>query len=275
MHEVHAVDAAGVHPLLLAVGSERYVPYAKERRPQELLTCACTVLGTTQTALAKYCFMAAKEDDNSLSAHHIPNYFKHILERTHFARDLHFMTKATMDTLDYCGTDLNTGSKLIWVAAGTPCRHLGQELPAHIPLPEGFGNIRLFAPGIIIMEGPRDTRQAEARGQTDPRMEALALALRTLQGRDTFPLVVVVDDSTHAAASWNNFLWTAFTRSDPATDIYGVNGRTEVKHWQCEAPLILDARFKAFQAPPLEENPEVVRRVEALGSKNGPLYPYI
>ena len=24
---VHAVDAAGVHPLLLAIGSERYVPY--------------------------------------------------------------------------------------------------------------------------------------------------------------------------------------------------------------------------------------------------------
>ena len=35
---VHAVDAAGVHPLLLAIGSERYVPYAERRRPQELLT---------------------------------------------------------------------------------------------------------------------------------------------------------------------------------------------------------------------------------------------
>ena len=28
VHAVHAVDAAGVHPLLLAIGSERYVPYA-------------------------------------------------------------------------------------------------------------------------------------------------------------------------------------------------------------------------------------------------------
>ncbi len=31
LHAVHAVDAAGVHPLLLAIGSERYTPYARSR----------------------------------------------------------------------------------------------------------------------------------------------------------------------------------------------------------------------------------------------------
>ena len=46
VHAVHAVDAAGVHPLLLAVGSERYVPYAQERKPQELITNANALLGT-------------------------------------------------------------------------------------------------------------------------------------------------------------------------------------------------------------------------------------
>ncbi len=40
---VHAVDAAGVHPLLLAIGSERYTPYAKPGRPQELLTQASAI----------------------------------------------------------------------------------------------------------------------------------------------------------------------------------------------------------------------------------------
>src|SRR5699024_9485638 len=38
LHAVHAVDAAGVHPLLFAIGSERYTPYQEVDRPQELLT---------------------------------------------------------------------------------------------------------------------------------------------------------------------------------------------------------------------------------------------
>src|SRR5438309_7330942 len=49
--EVHAVDAAGVHPLLLAVGSERYTPYAPAKQPAELLTIANHILGTGQLSL--------------------------------------------------------------------------------------------------------------------------------------------------------------------------------------------------------------------------------
>src|SRR5205085_10069453 len=78
---VHAVDAAGVHPLLLAVGSERYVPYAKERRPQELLTCANAILGQGQLSLAKYLLLVAKEDDPTLDIHDIPAFFAHLLQR--------------------------------------------------------------------------------------------------------------------------------------------------------------------------------------------------
>ncbi len=275
VHEVHAVDAAGVHPLLLSIGSERYIPYAEKRRPAELLTCACTVLGNTQTALAKYCFMAAKEDNTTLSTHNIPQYFSHMLERTDFTRDIHFITKSTIDTLDYSGSALHEGSKLIWVAAGKPCRHLATELPSHIPLPENFTQVRLFAPGILLIQGPKDTRTEKQRGTQDPTIEHLALALQELQGKETFPLVVVVDDSSFTAANWNNFLWITFTRSDPATDIYGVRAHTHSKHWLCEAPLIIDARLKAFQAPPLEESPAITQRVEALGAKGGPLYGYI
>src|SRR6185312_7920765 len=58
---VHAVDAAGVHPLLLAIAKERYVPYANERRPQEILTAANAILGQGQMSLAKYLFVVAEE----------------------------------------------------------------------------------------------------------------------------------------------------------------------------------------------------------------------
>lgn len=273
VHEVHAVDAAGVHPLLLAVGSERYVPYAQERRPQELITCALSVLGSTQTALAKYVFMAAREDDGSLSAHDVPRYFRHMLERTDFARDLHFLTRVTTDTLDYTGTDLNTGSKCIWVAAGAPRRRLGTELPSCLPLPAGFDDVRLFAPGMVVLRGPAHTTML--REAPDPRLEELARALETLPDGDAFPMVVVVDDAAFTAASWNNFLWVTFTRSDPARDMYGAFAAIHGKHWGCRPPLALDARLKAFQAPPLEEDPSVTRRVEALGAPGGPLHGYI
>ncbi len=275
VHEVHAVDAAGVHPLLLVIGSERYTPFAEQRRPQELLTCACNVLGNTQTALAKYCFITAKEDDPALTTHDVAAYFHHVLERTNFSSDLHFITKTTIDTLDYSGTGLNAGSKLIWAVAGKPCRHLGTELPNSIPLPQGFGNIKLFSKGILLLEGPKDERDASLRGKEDARMEDLAKALQDMPRKEEFPLVVVVDDSAFCAAHWNNFLWAVFTRSDPATDIYGAHARVQSKHWSCEAPLIIDARLKAYQAPALEEDPAVVQRVEALGAAGGPLHTYI
>ena len=60
---VHAVDAAGVHPLLLAIGSERYTPYLQSPAPQELLTQASAILGQGQLSLAKYLLIAAHDDD--------------------------------------------------------------------------------------------------------------------------------------------------------------------------------------------------------------------
>ena len=79
VHAVHAVDAAGVHPLLLAIGSERYVPYARERRPQELLTCANALLGQGQLSLAKYLLIVAREDAPDLDIHDVPAFFRHLL----------------------------------------------------------------------------------------------------------------------------------------------------------------------------------------------------
>ena len=101
---------------------------------------------------------------------------------------------------------------------------------------------------------------------------SLAEALARWPQREAFPLVTVCDDAAFCAASPSNWLWTTFSRSDPATDTYGAHGRTHARHWSCEAPLILDARLKPFHAPPLEEDPQTVRRVEALAGPGGPLH---
>jgi 4-hydroxy-3-polyprenylbenzoate decarboxylase len=137
VHAVHAVDAAGVHPLLLAIGSERYVPYAAGRRPQELLTQANAILGQGQLSLAKYLFIVAREDALRLDVHDIPAFFRHVLERVDWRRDLHFQTRTTIDTLDYSGSGLNEGSKVVIAAAGDVRRTLPIEVPVDL-LPPGL-----------------------------------------------------------------------------------------------------------------------------------------
>lgn len=269
VREVHAVDAAGVHPLLLAVGSERYVPWAAERRPQELLTNAMSLLGNTQTALSKYVLIAAREDAPGLSAHDVPGFFRHLLERIDLGRDLHFITRTTMDTLDYSGISLNQGSKAVIAAAGPARRTLLGQIPADLSLPEGFGSARLFAPGILVVSGPPHDR---GREEQDPRMESFAEYMENRALPEGLPLVCVCDDAQFTARDWDSFLWTVFTRSDPATDTYGAGAFTVSKHWGCRGPLIIDARLKTFHAPPLEPDPEAEKKADELAASGGPLH---
>jgi len=273
VHEVHAVDAAGVHPLLLAVGSERYVPYAAERQPQELLTNAMALLGNTQTSLSKYVLIAAQEDlPAGIGCHDVPEFFRHLLERADLTRDLHFITRTTIDTLDYSGISLNQGSKLVLAVAGSRKRELAAEVPGGLDLPRGFRDPQVFAPGILIIKGPKHRRK---RDQQDPALERLGEMLGKVPGIEGFPLIVVADDAGFTAKNWDNFLWVAFTRSDPATDIYGAGAFTHAKHWGAEKALVVDARLKTYHAPPLEEDPEVEKRVDELGAKGGPLHGII
>ena len=274
--EVHAVDAAGVHPLLLAIGRESYVPYARERKPQELLTSALSLLGQTQTSLSKYLFIAAQEDDPELSTRHIPGFFKHVLERVDLGRDLHFITRTTIDTLDYSGISLNQGSKLIVAACGAKKRELPLRLPSdsicYRCFPPGFGKIKFFAPGIVVLQGPEHKQKRDTH---DPELKKLAAFLEETKELKDFPLLVVVDDSEFASSNWDNFLWVVFTRSDPATDIYGAGEFIHCKHWGCSGPLIIDARLKSYYAPPLVDDPEIEKKVDKLGEPGGPLYGII
>lgn len=269
VHAVHAVDAAGVHPLLLAIGSERYVPYASERRPQELLTIANAILGQGQLSLAKYLFLVAKEDAPDLDIHDIPAFLRHLLERVDWSSDLHFQTRTTIDTLDYsAGMGLNAGSKLVIAAAGPKRRTLGTTVPP-LNLPAGFGDPKIVLPGILAVSGPKHAGTTE---EYEPRFVELCDRLGEMP---EFPLVVLVDSSEFTAQSLNNFLWVTFTRSDPANDVLGVGRFSRRKHFGCRGPLVLDARLKPHMAPPLEEDPAVTKRVDALAALGGPLHGII
>lgn len=275
---IHAVDAAGVHPLLLAIGSERYVPYAQERRPQELLTCANAILGQGQLSLAKYLLIVAGEDNPALDIHDIAAFFRHLLERVDWRRDLHFQTRTTMDTLDYSGSGFNAGSKVVIAAAGPPRRQLPTVLPAGLSLPKGFKEPRVCLPGVLAVQGPpyRAGEPRSANGlEGEPAAVRFCQAVQPGDPLNQFPLVALVDDSDFAARTLNNFLWVVFTRSDPAADIYGIGATLRQKHFGCDGALVIDARTKPHHAPPLVEDVTVSRRVDALAAPGGPLHRII
>jgi 4-hydroxy-3-polyprenylbenzoate decarboxylase len=266
--EVHAVDAAGVHPLLLAIASERYVPYATLRHPQELLTVANAILGQGQLSLAKYLFIAAHEDSPGLHTHDIAAFLRHVLERVDWRRDLHFQTATTIDTLDYSGSGLNEGSKLVVAAAGPVRTTLATEAPAGFEFPAGFGGAAVCLPGILAISAPKSQQE---RGESDPVIEEYCRFYGDRGCFDGFPMIVICDDSSFVSATLNNFLWVTFTRSNPATDIYGIQVETKGRHWGCRGPLVIDARIKPFHAPLLEDDPALETKVDSLGAKGGPL----
>ncbi|OQY18485.1 MAG: 3-octaprenyl-4-hydroxybenzoate carboxy-lyase [Desulfobacteraceae bacterium 4572_35.1] len=268
---VHAVDAAGVHPLLLALGSERYTPYSNEERPQELLTQGCAILGQGQLSLAKYLLIANSDDCPQLDIHDIDHFFTHVLKRCDWRRDLHFHTCTTTDTLDYSGNGLNSGSKVVIAASGKAQRELPTQLPAQLELPAGFSAPHVAQAGIMVIQGAACTTTEAAR-QT---MEQFCPFYSAKDSINNFPLLIISDDSEFAAANLNNFLWTTFTRSDPAQDIYGIDSFCHNKHWGCNGALIIDARRKPHHAPPLIDDPEIEKRIDKLGIKGAPLHGII
>lgn len=266
LKEVHAVDSAGVHPLLLAVGSERYTPYSPERQPAELLTIANRVLGTGQLSLAKYLFIAS----GNTSTKDIGAFFEFVLSRIDFSRDVHFQTHTTIDTLDYSGTSLNEGSKVVFAACGEKKRVLATELPQ--VLKENFASSMSVLPGIAIVQLNEFKNYETADKEIKQFDSLLSQEFESLKG---IAMIVIADDVPFVAKDLNNFLWATFTRSNPSHDIYGVNSFTKYKHWGCNGPLIIDARIKPHHAPPLVPNEEVERSIDYLFEKGGSLYGII
>tara|TARA_Y100000385_G_scaffold60357_1_gene58758 strand:+ start:380 stop:2101 length:1722 start_codon:yes stop_codon:yes gene_type:complete len=234
LKSVNAVDESGVHPLLLAVGSERYTPYNPVKQPQEILTIANHILGTGQMSLAKYLFIC--DDETIVDVNDEKAYFTHFLERVDWKRDLHFQTKTTIDTLDYSGDDLNKGSKLVLAAAGDVKRKLIKDI-SYLSLSKNILNARIVSPGNLVVEG-------------NGSIEDLVISLQS-HSLEGIALITIVDDAIFTAEDFSNWLWVTFTRSNPANDMHGLNSQIINKHFSCTIPVI-DARIKPHHAPVLK-----------------------
>ena len=258
LKEVHAVDAAGVHPLLLAIGSERYTPYLQNKKPAEILTIANHILGTGQLSLAKFVFITA-DDSNQISTHEVPAYLQFLLERIDLTSDIHFYTKTTMDTLDYSGENLNAGSKVVIAAYGDVKRSLASNVPEQIH--QLNANAKLVLPGIIALDAALiNTKglQEKLKGQGANLLNELGVVM-----------LILTENPSWMAETINNFLWACFTRTNPSHDMEGVDSFIDQKHWGSNGPLIFDATIKKHHAPPVEKNAAIEKRVDAILAKYG------
>ncbi|MFC4261488.1 UbiD family decarboxylase [Ferruginibacter yonginensis] len=260
LKEVHAVDAAGVHPLLLAIGSERYTPYTPATQPAEILTIANHILGTGQLSLAKFLFITA-DASNTIHTHDIQAFFTYLLERIDLKRDIHFYTNTTIDTLDYSGTSINSGSKVVFAANGAVKRSLGTTIPDCVAAYQA----QLVMPGVLSIQLQPFTTYEQSHQLLEQLNNTLQAYTNELAA---FPLIILSDDAAFTAATLNNYLWVAYTRCNPSHDIYGINHFTENKHWGC-TNVILDARIKPHHAPALVLDAAVEARVDAILHKAG------
>ena len=268
LKEVHAVDAAGVHPLLLAIGSERYTPYLENKKPAEILTIANRILGTGQLSLAKFVWITAEEKKSkkgmdslspALDVHQVPEFLQFMLSRMDFANDLHFYTNTTIDTLDYSGDGLNSGSKLVLAAYGEQRRTLATKIPALIN--DLNAHAQIIMPGVIALNANSvsiDLLQEKLKGAGENLLEKEGVAL-----------LIITEDASWMAQDFNNFIWATFTRTNPAKDIEGVDNYITNKHWGCKGPLILDATIKKHHAPAVIKDRDVETRVDVILKKYG------
>jgi UbiD family decarboxylase len=210
----------GYHSLAAAVVRQRY------RR--EAMASAFRILGEGQLSLTKFLLVT----DRSVDLRDFRQTLEHVLERTRPETDLYVISNVSMDTLDYTGPEVNLGSKGVLLGLGDPVRSLPRE-PQIAELPRGVDQVLPFCAGCLVVGGPawKDEPEAAARLAAHPAFAG-------------WPLVVLTDEPRRAIASTINFLWTTFTRFEPAADIHAA--RTEVvrNHLSYTPPIVIDARMK-------------------------------
>jgi len=240
---VWAYNDAGMHPLASAIVRERY--------HREAFMAALRILGEGQLSLTKFLLVT----DAHLPLQDFRRLLVHVLERADFASDLHVFSNVAQDTLDYTTRTVNEGSKAILMGLGEKRYDLAIQPAADLRSAK-FGSQKVFAPGVLVVHGPpwRD-------GDNSPRELCEEEAARA------FRLVCLVDDVEDCTRDDASFLWTVFTRMEPAADIHAADSSLRRFHVSLSSPLVLDCRIKPWYPPVLEPLPETVQRVDTLWPK--------
>jgi UbiD family decarboxylase len=219
----------------------------RDRYPREAFASGLRILGEGQLSLTKFLIVT----DGDLDVADFPRLWRHVLERVNWQTDLFIFANVSQDTLDYTGPSVNKGSKAMLMGLGqAPVRDLPDSF--HGELPAGVSRTVAFLPGTLVVEG---TCYAEDRD--------LPQRLATCPHLGEWPVVVLVDDAAKTTANLKQFLWTLFTRFEPAGDIHGATSTIQRFHVGLTPPIVFDCRMKPWYPHILEVDPETKHKVDA------------
>jgi 4-hydroxybenzoate decarboxylase subunit C len=226
----------GFHSLCAAVVRERY--------GREALVSGFRILGEGQLSLTKFLILT----DTPQDLHNFPSLLEHVLARVRWETDLFVFSNLSMDTLDYTSGKVNEGSKAILLGLGDAIRDLPREFRDE--LPNGVSRVEMFCAGCLVVHG---LSYAE-----DPKL-AQRLAREALFAK--WPLVVLHDDAA-VARSTTDFLWSTWTRFEPAGDIYAAHESVQRHHLSYSGPIVIDARLKPGFPAELIVRDDIAERVD-------------
>ncbi len=237
VEQLWSYGETGYHSLGAAVVKQRYA--------REAMASAFRILGEGQLSLTKFLFVT----DQPVDLKNFHQTLEHVLARTRLESDLYVFSNLSMDTLDYTGPKVNEGSKGVWLALGDPIRDLPRQFSSD-RVPMGVTDVRVYCGGCLVVGGPAYDSEpgAAARLAADPVFAS-------------WPLVVLTDDAARASRSDMNFLWTTFTRFEPAADIHAARTRVVRHHLAYEGPIVIDARMKPWHPKELTCREDVARLV--------------
>ncbi|MCE9499506.1 MAG: UbiD family decarboxylase [Leptospira sp.] len=237
VRSVWAYEESGVHTLAAAVVKERY--------PKEAFSAGLRILGEGHLSLTKCLFIT----NENIELKDFRNTLITILERVNTKTDIHIFANISQDTLDYTGPEVNKGSKMIVLGVGEKRNSLKKNISGKIKN-RNFHTPRVFCPGALVVSGPKYKRN-----------DSVASELLKESITKGFIFVFLVDDSTDATNSDQDFLWNIFTRFEPAGDIYGK--KTVIRnHIVFDSPVIFDCRLKSWYPDVVKPDPKIVTRVE-------------
>jgi len=230
VRQLKTFGETGFHCLAAARVADRY--------PREAFASGLRILGEGQLSLTKFLLLT----DGSIDVSDFPKLWQHILERINWDRDLFIFANVSQDTLDYTGPSVNKGSKAMMMGLGAKRRELPMEYTG--TLPEGCSRPIPFLPVTLVVQG--------TPYNTDPRQAA---ELACYPGVADWPVILLVDSVSAATHSLQEFLWTIFTRFEPAADIHGASEVTQRFHVGLTAPVVFDCRIKPWYTDVLEVDP--------------------
>lgn len=218
VRDLWSYGETGFHSLAAAVVRERYA--------REALVHGFRILGEGQLALTKFLLLT----DTPIDLHNFPQVLEHILARVRWESDFFIFANTSMDTLDYTSGTVNKGSKAILMGLGDAVRELPHEFRGE--LPTGISGAQVFCGGCLVLQG---------KPYVEDKEQGARLAYETAFAE--WPLLVLHDNAA-VARSTTDFLWSTWTRFEPAGDIYAAETKVVCHHLSYRAPIVIDARKK-------------------------------